>query len=207
MYLKKLKLQNFRNHKDTELVFSDGLNFFIGNNGEGKTNLLEAIHSISTFKSFRGNSNRELTLWDDSFFYIKAEFESLGEDKRIEFAFQKLDKDKIKMKLNGEAVTKKVDLVGEFKSIIYSPVDMEIIEGGPKKRRKFLDTLIAGFDRRYYKNLLEYNGILKRRNTLLKKRQVLKAELFPWNKLLVERGTLIQEIRSKYALQLNEYFK
>ena len=170
MFLTKLKLQNFRSHSEVQLNFQTKLVFFIGENGAGKTNVIEAINQFATLKSFRDNSDEELVNWDSNFYYIKANLVSEGLDKTIEIGYSKLDSQKRKVKLNGEVIQKKQEIIGELKAVVFSPVDLKIIDGGPSERRRFIDSFISTVNRSYFANLLDYNKILKHRNTLLKKK-------------------------------------
>lgn len=207
MFLTKLKLQNFRSHAEVQLEFRSKLVFFIGDNGAGKTNIIEAINQFATLKSFRDNSDEELVNWNSKFYYIKGELVSEGIDKTIEIGYSKLDSLKRKVKLNGEIIQKKQDIIGELKAVVFSPVDLKIIDGGPSERRRFIDSFLSTINRSYFANLLDYNKILKHRNSLLKKNNFSVSELAPWNQMLVNKGKEISKERSRVISILNEIYK
>ncbi|MCE9500262.1 MAG: AAA family ATPase, partial [Leptospira sp.] len=121
MFLKFLSLQNFRNHDNLQLQFDSELVFLIGGNGEGKTNILEAIGIFSNLKSFRESSYDDIIGWGKEFFFIKSDFITGEESNVIEIGYEKVSQSKKRIKLNGEVIKKKVDIVGKLKSIIFSP--------------------------------------------------------------------------------------
>ncbi len=206
MFLKKLKVSNFRNHSQTELSFSSRLIFFIGNNGEGKTNILESISLLSHLKSFRESDDDQLVKWKSDFLFLKADYESGGEENTLEFGFELYPQKRRKIKVNGELIKKKADMFGIFKCVIFSPPDLQIIDFGNEERRKFVDSFISSLDRQYLENLLEYNRLLKQRNAALKQNSSID-EVTLWNEPLIERASQILSKRREYILKLNEYFK
>lgn len=207
MYLKRISLTNFRNHTETNLEFNSRLIFFIGNNGEGKTNLLESISLLSFLKSFRESDENQLLMWDSAFTFIKAEFEARGEDYLFEYGIQNEISKRKKIKINGELIKKISDSVGYFRSVILSPPDIKIIEAGNIERRKFLDAFISSTNQNYLNHLIEYNHILKQRNSTLKKEKLSEKEIEIWNEPLIEREAEISSERKKTINRLNEYFQ
>ncbi len=207
MIIKNLFLSNFRNHKNLSLDFHKRLIFFIGENGEGKTNILESIHMFATMKSFRSNTDEEVTGWGDDFYYIKINLSKDEISKEIEIGFSKGKEKKKKIKINQEELKKKTDLIGEMKSVMFSPVDLKILEGGPAERRKFIDSFLSYTNRSYIEYLLEYNKILKQRNSLLKTGRTSNRELLPWDKMMSDRGTNIMNHRQESIYKLNELYK
>ena len=207
MFLNKLKLQNFRSHGEVLLNFKSKLVFFIGENGAGKTNIIEAINQFATLKSFRDNSDEELVNWNSNFYYIKSDLVSEGIDKTIEIGYSKADSQKRKVKLNSEVIQKKQDIIGELKAVVFSPVDLKIIDGGPSERRRFIDSFISTVNRSYFGNILDYNKILKHRNTLLKKKDFSLSELAPWDQMLVKKGSEIAKERARVIININEIYK
>jgi DNA replication and repair protein RecF len=206
MYLKRISLTNFRNHADTSLEFNSRLIFFIGNNGEGKTNLLESISLLSYLKSFRESDENQLLMWKSPFTFVKAEFEAREENYVFEYGIQNENVKRKKIKINGELIKRIADSVGYFRSVILSPPDIKIIESGNVERRKFLDAFISSTNQKYLNNLIEYNHILKQRNSALKKEFVNEREVEIWNQPLIEREAEIREEREKTIAQLAVYF-
>ncbi|MCB1176985.1 MAG: AAA family ATPase, partial [Leptospiraceae bacterium] len=139
MKIKSLTLKNFRNHKDLSLLFNKRLIFFIGENGEGKTNILESLNMFATLKSFRNNSDEEISGWEDNYYFLQTEVEKNLNSFRAEIGFSKKIDKKKKVKLNGEELKKKSEFIGEVKCVVFSPVDLQILDGGPSERRKFID--------------------------------------------------------------------
>lgn len=209
MFLQSIKLQNFRNHIDTSLDFNSRLVFLIGNNGEGKTNILEAIHYLSVFKSFRNSSDDEILNWSGSYFHIKGVLNKNSSNKIVlECGYQKEgNTKKKKIKLNDAVIIKKPDVIGEFKCITFSPTDMEILEGGPASRRKFFDIFISTIDKEYYIKVLEYNKILKQRNAILKNDNIQKEVIAPWDDLIADRGMYIYNKRKEVILSFLSIFQ
>jgi DNA replication and repair protein RecF len=207
MFLQELLIQNFRNYKEISFRFDSKLIFIIGDNGSGKTNIIEAINHFSTFKSFRDNSDEELVNWQTDFFYLKSKLIKEAEEYSFEIGFSKSINKKRKIKVNNNVIQKKQDILGEFKVVVFSPSDLKIIEGGSINRRKFIDTTISLIDRSYYISILEYNKILKQRNSLLKKKDIHLIELDPWDQLLYSRAKEIYEKRKIYIEKLNHFFE
>ncbi len=207
MYLKRISLTNFRNHSETNLAFKSRLIFFIGNNGEGKTNVLESISLLSYLKSFRESDENQLLMWDSPFTFVKAEFEAGNEDYLFEFGIQNgpISKRK-KIKINGKLVKRISDSVGFFRSVILSPPDIKIIEAGNIERRKYIDAFISSTNSGYLNHLIEYNHILKQRNSALKKDNATEKEIEIWNAPLIEREAEISKERKRTIDQLSEYF-
>lgn len=206
MFLKKLKITNFRNHSQTELSFKARLIFFIGNNGEGKTNILESISLLSHLKSFRESDDDHLVKWKNDFLFLKADYEAGGDETQLEFGFELFPQKRRKIKVNGETIKKKSDMFGIFKCVVFSPPDLQIIDFGNEERRKFVDSFISSLDREYLENLLEYNRLLKQRNAALKLNSSL-AEIKLWNEPLASRAEFILLKRKDFIFKLNEYFK
>ncbi|MCB1189463.1 MAG: DNA replication/repair protein RecF [Leptospiraceae bacterium] len=207
MILNHLVLKNFRNHSETDLYFDSKLVFFVGDNGEGKTNIIEAIGMFSTLKSFRECSDNDILQWGQPYYYMKSEFSSSMGEKVMEIGYQKEEGIKKKLKLNGNQITKRTDLVGELKCVIFSPSDLKIVEGGPAERRRFLDRFLSLIDKKYFISLLEYNKVLKHRNALLKDKNCNPKEIVPWNNLLLEKGMFIKEKRELVLNQVKNIFK
>ncbi len=207
MYLRRIALQNFRNHEQTTLDFKSRLIFFIGNNGEGKTNLLESISLLSYLKSFRESDENQLLKWDSPFTFVRAEFEAGGEDFVFEYGIEKGQFKRKKIKINGEVIKKVSDSVGYFRSVILSPPDIQIIESGNVERRRFLDSFISSTNKSYLHHLIEYNRLLKQRNHALKKETATDKEIEIWNEPLIERDSEIRKIRSQTISRLNVFFE
>lgn len=205
MFIKTLYAENFRNYLLLDLELNNKINIFIGENGEGKTNILEAIYLFSHLKSFRDNSDDEMTNWNKTYYYLKINLNS--EPKEVyEIGYSKEKEKKKKLKINGSEVTKKTDFIGKVKNITFLPNDLKILES-PLGRRKFIDAFLCSVDYSYLENLLAYNKILKHRNKLLKEQNFSYQEADVWDKMLAEKGVYLQTTREKFFHNFIDFFK
>ncbi|AZV55133.1 DNA replication/repair protein RecF [Clostridium sp. AWRP] len=209
MYIKYLKLINFRNYKELEVEFDKNLNVFIGDNAQGKTNILESIYYCSIGKSPRTNKDKELINWDGKYAYIKAGVYSSSHnlnDKKIEIKIFKEGKKGIN--INSIRVNKLSELMGIFNVVMFSPEDLKIIKESPSFRRKFLDIELCKFSKRYYYNLVQYNKVLSERNLLLRKRSSSDRDILDiYDIQLSKYGAVIIDLRNKYINKLSKMGK
>jgi DNA replication and repair protein RecF len=173
--IKKLRLERFRNFKRLDLSFSPGINQIIGENGIGKTNILEAIYLLSTGRSFRTSNLSELIQHGEETFRIEASFEKEGIDQSLVLFF---DGSLRKMKHNETVSSNFTALLGLLPSVIYAPSDIQLITGSPKDRRRFINLQIAQSDPLYVYYLGRYSKALLQRNTLLKKKRLDAIEIW-----------------------------
>lgn len=201
MHLKKLSILNFKNRQEAELEFFDGVNCFVGNNGVGKTNVLDAIYYLSFCKSFFNAVDSQNILHGEQMFVIQGEF-NLLEDK-VEHITCGLKKgQKKQFKRNKKEYQRLADHIGLLPLVMVSPSDIELIYDGSEVRRKFLDGIISQYNRQYLDNLIQYNRALQQRNTLLKQfaenRYVDKASLEVWDMQLCQFGQPVFEARKQF---------
>ena len=166
MFVKNLKIINFKNHPEKSFDFSSEINCFVGNNGAGKTNILDALHYISMGKSFLGNSDFQNIKEDENFFSIESEIEGEEKSDIIKILLQKEAKKIIKK--NEKTYERMADHIGFLPSVMISPYDANLISDGGESRRKFLDAMISQTDSEYLFNLIQYQKTLQQRNALLK---------------------------------------
>jgi DNA replication and repair protein RecF len=166
MYLKKLSLTNFKNYEHAELEFSPKINCFVGNNGVGKTNILDAIHYLSLTKSFFNNLDSANILHSEDYFIIQGLFIRNGDEDTIFCSFHK-QKQKI-LKRNGKEYQRLSDHVGRYPVVMISPADSALILEGSEERRRFLNKIISQYNAGYLDSVLKYNKALQQRNKLLK---------------------------------------
>ena len=166
MFVKNVKIINFKNHPEKSFDFSSEINCFVGNNGTGKTNILDALHYISMGKSFLGNSDFQNIKEDENFFSIESEIEGEEKNDIIKILLQKEAKKIIKK--NEKTYERMADHIGFLPSVMISPYDANLISDGGESRRKFLDTMISQTDSEYLFNLIQYQKTLQQRNALLK---------------------------------------
>jgi DNA replication and repair protein RecF len=166
MFLKHLSLTNFKNYSEANLDFCPRINCFVGDNGVGKTNILDAIHYLSLTKSYFTTVDSANIRHGSDYFLIKGFFDRDGVDNEIYCGFQK-DKRKT-FKIGGKEYERLADHIGRLPAVMVSPADSVIITGGSEERRKFMNSVISQFDREYLANVMDYNKALKTRNRMLK---------------------------------------
>ena len=167
MYLKKLSLINFKNYTEAHLEFSEKINCFVGNNGAGKTNLLDAIHYLSFTKSYFNTVDVQNIRHEADFFAVHGEYRRSGRPPEQLSCIQKRNQKKI-FKLNNKEHERLADHIGLYPLVMVSPYDYDLINEGSDMRRKFIDSVISQFDRVYLDDLIHYNKVLAQRNALLK---------------------------------------
>lgn len=170
MHLSSIKLLQFKNYKQAELHFSPQINVFVGQNGMGKTNLLDAIYYLCMGKSYFNTSDQFITQHETSFFRLDGSF-SFSEKKAQKIVIKVEPKKRKELLLNNRKYEKLADHVGVFPVVIVVPDDTKLIKDGSEERRKFLDNTLSQLDPAYLSSLLTYNHILKQRNALLKQLQ------------------------------------
>lgn len=166
MFLKRIQTLHFKNLKNRELVFSPKLNCFVGHNGVGKTNLLDAIHYLSFGKSYFSINDQQNIRFEENFFLIEGNFEKNGHDETVSCALKKGEK-KI-LKKDRKIYTRMADHVGQYPLVIVSPYDCDMITEGSEIRRKLIDNIISQSDKDYLYTLIQYQKNLLQRNALLK---------------------------------------
>jgi len=205
MKIASIELHNFRSHKNARFSFNDGVNVIVGENGIGKTNILEAIHFLATAKSHRTNHEREMITHGEDFAFIKAEFEARDRSNTIEGRLWKQGKKQFQK--NFVPIRKTSDLMGFISVIMFAPQDLSIIQGSPSIRRKFLDLAICQMSKKYFSLISTYNRILAQKNKLLKTDDAVnKIEMLEvWNAQLAGAGEAINEFRGNYLELLAEH--
>lgn len=165
MILNKIKLKNYRNYDNLELELDKRLNIFIGENAQGKTNILESIYVLGITKSHLAVNDKSLMKFDKEFTSIIGEINIEGFDKKLEININKLKKT---VKINDKEVSKFADYISKFNIIIFSPNDVRLIKNNPMTRRRYLNIEISQLDNKYVYFMNNYNHILKIRNDILK---------------------------------------
>jgi len=166
MYLQQLSLLNFKNYTEAQLSFSEGVNAFTGNNGAGKTNLLDAIHYLSLCKSYFNAIDSQQVKQGSDFFILNGVFERNDLPETVACSVKRNQK-KI-FKRNKKDYQRLADHIGLFPLVMVSPYDVSIIMEGSEERRKFIDNVISQTDNQYLDELIVYNKILANRNAFLK---------------------------------------
>ena len=166
MYLQQLSIINFKNYEEAGLTFSDGVNAFLGNNGAGKTNLLDAIHYLSLCKSYFNPIDSQQIKQGTDFFIITGTFNKNDQVENVAVSVKRNQKKQFKR--NKKDYQRLADHIGLLPLVMVSPYDISIIIEGSEERRKFIDNVISQTDNTYLDELINYNKILANRNALLK---------------------------------------
>jgi DNA replication and repair protein RecF len=209
MNLRQLSLLNYRNFDELSLVLSDKINCFIGNNGVGKTNILDSIYFLSFCKSWLNPVDVHNIKYGTDYFMIKGVY-NFGEiDETISCGLAKGKKKTFKR--NSKEYDRLSDHIGLIPLITVSPYDSNLIQGGSEERRKFMDIIISQYDKDYLQKLLKYNRVLLQRNQLLK--QISGSPAFDresleiWDDQLVMLGSMIFEKREAYIKNIEPIFQ
>ena len=166
MYLQQLSLINFKNYVAAELIFSEGVNAFTGDNGAGKTNLLDAIHYLCLCKSYFNPIDTQQIKQGTDFFIVNGDFNKSTRHEKIACAVKRNQKKQFKR--NKKDYTRLADHIGLFPLVMISPYDTSIIIEGSEERRKFIDNVLSQTDNTYLDEVIAYNKLLSNRNAFLK---------------------------------------
>lgn len=204
MKIKSIKLQNFRNYIDTLIFFEDGVNFIVGDNAQGKTNLIESIYFCAMGKSFKNIKEKLLINYDKDFSFLNLSFECLAGNKSISAILS--NKTKKTVKINNIPISKLTQLIGTLNVVLFSPDELKLVKEVPEDRRKFLDISISQFDKTYMYDLIRYEQILKQRNCVLKTFQSKESkieQLQVWTPQLINVAEKIIKKRYNFINKLN----
>lgn len=204
MYLSNLSLLNFKNISQADLELSNRVNCFLGDNGQGKTNLLDAIYHLSYTKSFFNSIDSQNVMFDESLYVIQGVVKNEQEEYKLYCGLKKGDK-KI-FKKNKKIYKKLADHIGFFPVVMITPYDINLILEGGETRRRFFDALIAQFDKNYLFELLHYNKLLKQRNAFLKTNTNSVDLLEVYDDQMIEKAQSIHESRKKFIDEFKPIF-
>lgn len=209
MIVGSIRLKNFRNHLDTYLEFGEKANVVLGNNGEGKTNLLEAISYVSLTKSFYASSDSVIVKIGEKKFDIDAVLISdIGNNYKIHISYDSSTSEKSYL-INGRRLETFSSIIGKFPIVFLSPEKASITFGGPSERRKFLDLVISQSDLLYFKDLSEYRKVLRHRNKIISELKLNKGNFIeliePWNEQLVNIGSKLMLKRAAFLEEFKTY--
>lgn len=200
MILSSLSLCQFRSYTNQSFTFSPGITLLLGDNGAGKTNILESIYILATGKSFRANLDIEMIRWGESFCRFKAQ---ISDETTLEILVAPAKK----YLVNGVA-RRQIDFVGSLRAVLFWPEHMELVTDSPSVRRRYLDSVLVQVDREYRRNLLSYERALRQRNRLLdliNGQKASRGQLIFWNQLLIAAGGYITDKRAEFINFINEY--
>lgn len=209
MYLKQISVVNFKSHLEANYSFCDTINCFTGNNGAGKTNMLDAIYYLSFSKSFFNAIDSHNINFDHDFFIVQGEYEMEDHSDKIYIGLKKGKKKSVKR--NQKVYKRLADHIGLFPLVMVSPADANLVIEGSEVRRKFIDGVISQFDKVYLENLMKYNKALTQRNALLKsfaENQFFDQEsLSLWNMQLEQFAKPIYDTRTKFLMDFIPVFQ
>ena len=204
MNIKRLELKNFRNYKEETIELPSGASVFLGQNAQGKTNILEAVYYAALGRSHRTSADMELIRWDEGEALLSLDFFRMSAENKLEFRFFRDSRRKIFR--NGAPVRMK-DLVGTINAVLFSPEDLFLIKGAPAGRRRFLDMEISQADPSYFYDLAVYTRLLTQRNTLLKRvrdGEADESEIPLWDVQIVPRAVNLIKKRIDTVKKLDE---
>ena len=210
VYLNTLKIINFKNYQEQDISFCDKINCFVGNNGAGKTNLLDAIYYLSFTKSYFNSVDYQNIKHGEAFFAIHGNYKRNGGLPDMVSCVQKLGAKK-QFRLNQKEYDRISDHIGQFPCVMVSPYDRDLINEGSDVRRKFIDMVISQFDKPYLDNLIRYNRLLEQRNSVLRQfaenRNVDRGLLLLIDEQMIAPAMHISEKRSSFLESFAPIFR
>ena len=207
MILKRISILNYKNLEQVELDFSPKMNCFIGQNGMGKTNLLDAVYYLSFCKSATNPIDSQNMMHHQDFFVSQGIYETeLGDTEEIYCGMKRRQKKQFKR--NKKEYTRLSDHIGFIPLVMVSPSDSELISGGSEERRRFMDVVISQYDKEYLEALIRYNKALQQRNTLLKNEQGFDEELMEvWEEMMAASGEVVYRKRCAFIEEFIPIFQ
>ena len=205
MILNRLSILNFKNIAQADLELSSGINCFLGNNGMGKTNLLDAVYYLSFCKSSTNVIDSQYIKHEENFFMLQGYYDRDGVPEELYCGLKR--KQKKQFKRNKKEYSRLSDHIGFVPLVLVSPADSELIRGGSDERRKFLDLVISQFDKDYLNTLIRYNKASAQRNALLKD-DVTEASLYEiWEEQMALYGLSIYNSRKAFLQEFIPVFQ
>ena len=204
MEIERIKLKSFRNYEALDISFGPQINILHGDNAQGKSNLLEALYTCGTSRSYRGCPDREMIRSSDDFGHLEMTAADKGSRITIDIHLKKAEKKGIA--INKIPIRKVSELIGIVKFIVFSPEDLSLIRGGPALRRNYLNMEIAQINSLYLSDFAGYKRILNQRNQLLKdikKKPELIETLDVWDEQLIKYGCSIIKERTRFIEELS----
>src|SRR5690625_4664830 len=211
MHIKQLKLNKFRNYEKLDVLFDHKINVIIGENAQGKTNLMESIYVLAFSRSYRTSRERELIMWEKDYAKIEGNITKKNDTFPLEIIISKLGKKARKNKLEQKRLS---DYIGALNVVMFAPEDLTIVKGSPQIRRRFIDMELVQIQPSFIYHLGQYQKVLKQRNHLLKKiqrgklqdrtfLQILTEQLVNHAAILLERRFIFLELLRKWAIPIN----
>jgi DNA replication and repair protein RecF len=193
--LDAIHLRHFRNYAELDLSFSPGVNLFVGDNGQGKTNVLESIHFLSLLRSFRTSQTQHLVAHLQNSFVVRGELAG-GDARKIAVSQGSGSRT---LRIDGENVVRASQFIGHLPCVPFVPEDIDLIKGSAGGRRQFLDIVLCQQDKTYLHALQDYSKALRSRNSLLKQDAVNPAALAAFDQVLIDRGVRVCMARRDFC--------
>ena len=203
MYIKKIKLKNYRNYDNQEITLNDSINVFFGQNAQGKTNIVESIFLCALGKSFRTNKEKELISFNENNTKIELEYEKKDRKGKISYNIG----EKKEIFINDVKVKKLSEILGNLNIVLFSPEDINILKEGPAQRRKFINMLISQIRPKYIYNYNMYINLMEQRNNYLKKienNNFDESLLDIYDEKLADYGIIINNYRNEFIKKIKE---
>ncbi len=206
MYLKTLHLRQFRNYQEQKVEFTAAKTILVGNNAQGKSNLLEAVELLATLRSHRMARDRDLIKEGEPVSQIQATLERQNGISDLTLTLRRNGRRSVA--LNGESVRRQMDFLGVLNAVQFSSLDLDLVRGGPDNRRNWLDTLLIQLEPIYAHILQQYNQVLRQRNAFLKQAQDSASstqnleQLAVWDAQLAATGTKVIRRRDRAIQRL-----
>lgn len=201
MYLKNVKLKNFRNYQNTAVELKNGMNLILGSNGIGKTNLLESIYLLSTTRSHRNDNEKDMIQFNQDFAAVEGIVVSDTSTDKIDVIIHREGKTLV---INNNLIKKNSDFVGKVNAVLFSPLDMNLFDASPRDRRRLVDVEMGKLSVSYMNALTNYLACLKQRNAFLKQSSD-ERMLETYTEMLYEPEIEIVKQRSSFINSLNAY--
>jgi DNA replication and repair protein RecF len=202
MRLVTLQARNFRNFDRLELVCGPRLNILVGNNGQGKTNILESIYVLGQLRSFRGVGRAELTRWGAEVVSLQGMVERPAQPAKLTLGVSWSGQRRM-LKVQGREIERAIDYLGHLNVLVFAADSVQVIKGPPEGRRRLLDRALVNLQPTYLSLLQRLQMILKHRNRLLKGPKIDRANLDVWNAKFAEVGAEVIRARARYLQRLN----
>lgn len=207
MILKRISILNYKNLEQVELAFSPKMNCFIGQNGMGKTNLLDAVYYLSFCKSATNPIDLQNMMHERDFFMLQGFYETETAEQEEVYCGMKR-RQKKQFKRNKKEYGRLSDHIGLIPLVMVSPSDSELIAGGSEERRRFMDVVISQYDKEYLEALIRYNKALQQRNTLLKAEMEPEEELMEvWEGMMALAGEVVYRKRCEFIAEFIPIFQ
>ncbi len=206
MKVNTIQIANYRNLAQQKVVLGDGLNIFVGDNAQGKTNLVESVYLCCIGKSPRTDKDKDLVRWGQERAFVKVNYSCCYGEGQIDIQLHTQGKKKVAV--NSVPIAKIAELMGYLNCVYFSPNEIKIIAQSPAERRRFLDIDLCQTDKNYFYSLQRLNKALTQRNNLLKQAnslEQLKDMVFVWDKQIAEEGARVVAKRRQFCEKLKIY--